>query len=263
MRTAGDKAFTMVELLMVIAIIALLAMLVVPAVLRAVDLAIQAKCNTSVKTIIQGLRQYSSVTVSGEMPYMPRKSTGGWNWNTAIGTNRNSADPLIARNHSANLWLLVREEHVGVASFVCPATTDSPREDVNEKVKDYWDFASGSRISYGLQSPYGHGGSLTALTPPDVVLVADGNPYVTASGVIHTDWAGAAEDTMTLSSRNHEFEGQNTGYWDGRVKWETGPTCGKDGDNIYTASNHVTGTSATGSLTAAAKNNENDTLILP
>ena len=270
MRTAGNKAFTLVELLIVIMIIFILATLVVPSVIRAIELAKQAACNTNIKVIIQGLKQYSSV--SEEMPIVPVSS-----WNTRIGTNLNS-NPFTAnsaRNHSANLWLLAREEHVSLAAFACPGTTDHHSE--YQDARKYWDFGSSRNISYGLQSPYGWDGSLSILTPSGVVLVADGSPYVETSegsnpGKINTkrsvvDWGreGMDGNQMKLlgNSPNHESEGQNVGYYDGRAEWQTAANCGKDGDNIYSASNHKTATSAGGRLTAGIKNNENDTLILP
>ena len=273
MRTAGNKAFTMVELLIVIMIISILATLVIPSVIRAIALAKQAACNTNIQNILMGLKQYSNP--SEEMPIVPQSSQ--WSWNTKIGTSRgsNPFTTVAGRNHSANLWLLAREDHVGLAAFVCPGTTDIPND--REEVKNYWDFKSSLRISYGLQSPYGWDGSLSILTPEGVVLVADGSPYVEPSagnnpGKIDTkrsvvDWGNDAGDgdEMRLwgNSPNHETEGQNVGYNDGRAEWKTAANCGKDGDNIYTATNHRTNTSAGGNLTAGIKNNENDTLILP
>jgi len=270
MRTAGNKAFTLVELVIVIAVIGILTTLIVPSLIRAVELARRAVCNSNIRTIVQGLVQYSSD--SQEMPKVPVSS-----WNTRIGTNRTS-NPFSAnsvRNHSSNLWLLAREEHVGLEAFVCPSTTDTPYE--GEQIKNYWDFRSSLRISYGLQSPYGYGGSLSILTPEGVVLVADGSPYVDPStgnnpGKIKTnasivDWgnenAGGEQMQLWGNSPNHDSEGQNVGYFDGRAEWQTTANCGKDGDNIYTATNHKTATSPGGNLTAGIKNNENDTLILP
>ena len=292
MRTARNKAFTMVELLMVIMIISILVTLVVPGIIRAVELGKQAACNTNIKVIIQGLNQYSNV--SEEMPKVPVSS-----WNVAIGKNRNARPfaepgrPELApteRNHSANLWLLVREEHVSVAAFVCPATTDIPSQ--YQKVEDYWDFYRSEYISYGIQSPYGWDGSLTVLTPRGVVLIADGSPYVEPSagndpgkikkkGDLHiVDWGRSAGDildgdTMKLygNSPNHDSEGQNIGYSDGHAEWQEVAACGRDGDNIYTANDEAdpkerrTATDAEGHLdvtrAGGIKNNENDTLILP
>jgi len=268
MRTAGNKAFTLIELLIVIMIIFTLATLIVPTLIRAVILARQTACNSNVQKIITGLSQYS--TASQEMPKVPVT-----NWDTKIGKNRNT-NPFNAnseRNHSANLWLLARGEHVAMAAFVCPGTTDSQNE--REKVEDYWDFRSGLRISYGLQSPYGHGGSLSILTPEGVVLVADGSPYVQPEGnnsgklknVAVVDWGSEArsfeERQLFGNSPNHDSEGQNVGFLAGHAEWKTAANCGKGGDNIYSASNDPTMTNGRGFLKDDSKNNENDTLILP
>jgi len=277
MRTTGNKAFTMVELLVVILIIAILATLLVPGLLRAITIAKQAACNTNIQAIGKGLKGYS--TAHKKMPYVPVSS-----WNVKIGTNRDSnpffaGATLKARNHSANLWLLVREGYVGVSAFVCPSTTDI--SSVYQDAELTWDFSSSRYISYGLQSPYGWDGSLSIVGSADgsaaTVLIADGSPYVEIStgddpgkidpnrGVV--DWADNSMSVETKqllgNSPNHNGEGQNVGYSDGKVEWKTVANCGKDGDNIYTAANHKTTVSAGGNLTAGIKNNENDTLILP
>ena len=266
MRTAGNKAFTLIELMIVIMVIAILVTLIVPALIRAVIIARQAACNANVQKIVIGLAQYSNA--SEEMPKVPQSS-----WNNAIGTNRGNSPftALSPRNHSANLWLLARGEHVPLTAFVCPATTDTPN--AQERVKDYWDFESGLRISYGLQSPYGHGGSLSILTPANVVLVADGSPYVeTSSGTIKANpnlvnWSDDTLDTeqkrLRGNSPNHDSEGQNVGYIDGHADWKTDANCGKNSDNIYTATSSDSDTSDEGTLTSTSTNNENDTLILP
>jgi prepilin-type N-terminal cleavage/methylation domain-containing protein len=276
MRTAGNKAFTLVELLIVILLIGILTTLVVPSVIRAVELARQAVCNSNVQKIVAGLVQYS--TDSEAMPKVPVSS-----WDTRIGTNLNT-NPFggnSSRNHSANLWLLVREGHVNVAAFVCPSSTDIKSE--YQKVKKYWDFGSSRYISYGLQSPYGYGGSLSVIMPDGVVIVADGSPYVQTSqgddpGKLRTgrimvaDWADDGQDGDQMqfygNSPNHEMEGQNVGYITGNAQWKTAANCGKDGDNIYSANGKSgsavkTATSPGGKLAPNIRNNKNDTLILP
>jgi prepilin-type N-terminal cleavage/methylation domain-containing protein/prepilin-type processing-associated H-X9-DG protein len=291
MRTAGNKAFTMVELLLVIVIIGILATLVVPAVIRAIWVAKKVACNVSVRDIVMGLKQYSNPTE--EMPYVPQTT-----WNTRIATNLLN-NPFTAaaagpRNHSANLWLLVREEHVAAGAFVCPGTTDAPN--THQRVKATWDFGpygqvdASRSISYGLQSPYGFEGSLGILAEPGVVMVADGSPYVQTSkgdnpGMIKTavipgtarnvvDWnEGSAslsrkQKKLWGNSPNHGREGQNVGYFDGHAEWMTQASCGKDLDNIYTANGRAgaaakTAISLGGSLMGNSKNNKNDTLILP
>ena len=283
MRTAGNKAFTLVELMVVILIIAILATLLVPGLLRAITIAKQGACNTNIQAIVKGLKGYSAA--HKKMPYVPVSS-----WNVKIGTILDS-NPFLAgaalkdRNHSANLWLLVREGYVGVSAFVCPSTTDIPSAYQDAELT--WDFTRSEYISYGLQSPYGWDGSLSILGPADgsaaTVYLADGSPYVEIStgddpGKIKTavipgtssnvvDWA---DDNMSVETKqllgnspNHDGEGQNVGYADGRVEWKTVANCGKDGDNIYTASNHKTAVAAGGNLTGGIKNNQNDTLILP
>lgn len=273
MRTAGNKAFTLIELIIVIMIIAILATLIVPTVRRAIALAQQAKCNTNIRTIITGLTQYDNAC-----EVMPKVPVTTWNVAIGSGLNSNPFNAASARNHSANMWLLAREDCVDLGAFVCPGTTDIKSE--YQELRKYWDFGSSRYISYGLQSPYGYGGSLSRITPEGVVLAADGSPYVQTSeekdpGKLRTGtirpvpWSSDAmsgdDKQLYGNSPNHEHEGQNVGYIDGSAGWRTAANCGKDGDNIYSASNHKTATSAEGVLNGNSmnKNNPNDTLILP
>jgi len=285
MRTTGKKAFTLVELLIVIIIIGILATLVVPSLIRVVKLARRSACQSAVHELINGMRQYS--TAAGDMPKVPVSS-----WDTSIGSNRLSSPfdmqndgtppPAKARNHSANLWLLAKRDYVSLEGFVCAATDDLPS--THQKVDKYWDFSSSRYISYGMQSPYGFGGSLNVLTPAGVVLIADGSPYVQSSTGLNPgkikenddltiiDWGGNADGLVKMrlgNSPNHDGDGQNVGFWDGTVEWRSGAACGKNGDNIYTARNERVRDEdrdtdyGAGSLSSSIKNNPNDTLILP
>ena len=288
MRPAGNKAFTLVELLVVIIVVGILATLVVPAVLTVLDKGKQAKCNKNVGGIIQGLKQYSAATE--EMPIVPVSKSGNrTNWDVAVGTNReippfrqpgDTTKPTDRpRNHSANLWLLVRGGHVSAEAFICPgSTTDKlgAYKKTSKKISEYWDFAAGNQISYGLQSPYGFDGSLSVITPTGVVLVADGSPHTDDSGKLKSspgivNWEGNMNDQdkrLRGNSPNHDSNGQNIGYHDGRVEWQGYANVGKNGDNIYTASNKTArieedSTNSWGTLSESVKNNQNDTMILP
>jgi hypothetical protein len=179
------------------------------------------------------------------------------------------------------LWLLIRGEHLAPEALICPATTDVTSD--FQKAENFWDFGSTRFLSYGLQSPYGYGGSLSVLTPSGVILVADGSPYVQTEtgfdpGKIKppaqlkiVDWGSGMDGDQKMfwgNSPNHDGKGQNVGYFGGQAEWRTGANCGKNGDNIYTAtnkdgSNEDTATSSAGVLSSGVRNNEFDTLILP
>jgi prepilin-type N-terminal cleavage/methylation domain-containing protein len=284
MRPPGNKAFTLVELLVVIIVIGILATLVVPAVLTVLDKGKQTACNQNVKGILQGLKQYSAA--GEEMPMVPVK-----NWNVEIGTNvlvnpfsepgKQTPTPRD-RNHSANMWLLVRGEHVSMSSFICPGTLDTASD--HQDIKRSWDFGNcpknkgcipGRHLSYGMQSPYGYNSPLSVIVPLGVVLVADGSPYTDATGVISAsrgvNWAGNDTDEekrLRGNSRNHDSNGQNVGYKDGRAEWQEYANVGKNSDDIYSATNETDrdeekSTSQYGRLSATIKNNPNDTWILP
>lgn len=182
---------------------------------------------------------------------------------------------------TASMWILVLQNYITPASFICPSDVIGARpsleavQDRFDPTKPYYagDFSyTASGWAYGSSpyyNPYGQGlsysfafawpweGGRISTTPaaywtsrgatPDVPLVSDMAPLDT------TDTGGYNRITTTLpanntygsyiyNSGNHGGTGQNVGFGDGHVAWETSPYCGQDGDNIFTY------TTATGSV---------------
>ncbi len=74
----GRRTFTLIELLIVIAIIAILASLLLPALNKARDRARTAQCATKMKALGNAFALYADA-YAGFVPYM-RDSAGEWHW---------------------------------------------------------------------------------------------------------------------------------------------------------------------------------------
>ena len=148
----GEEGFTLVELMVVLAIIMLLAAILTPAVIGAMEGARRVKCASNLKTIGSGLGLYANNNKGG-YPHVPLSGGG---WGAAIGDSR-EVNPFAEngqdRNPSSCLWLLVRKEYCVREVFACPSARESAGRD---RISPYWDFADGSRFSYALMNPYGN-----------------------------------------------------------------------------------------------------------
>ena len=147
-----------------------------------------------------------------------------------------------------NVWLLMKEDLVGEAAFVCPADNPSDREGGK------FGWSDQDNYSYGMQYPYaitGNGNPWVEDMNGSVVIFADKNPG--PEGAIY----GL---TSTRRPSNHRTLGTaflvasgSAGFHDEREDSK----CGKDGDDIYTIQ-------ASGGANTTGKGkpeNEDDTYI--
>ena len=240
------KAFTLLELLVVIGIIGLLIAILLPALEKAREQAVTLKCANNLRTIGQSLLIYSNES-HGAYPrtrYVPDAPL-------AFGTNPAAADPFSATGPAVNdvtaaLFLLVRNERLPVEMFLCPyddVTTwqKDPAPDVGNR-SNFSDYTK--NLGYSFANPYpstaaaAAGYSFNSRMRAQFALAADMNPGTGGSS----------------SSKSHEDRGQNVLYADGHVLWETSPLVGIDGDNIYTTK--------TGSVIASPADGT-DSVLLP
>ena len=168
---------------------------------------------------------------------------------------------------SANMWLLVLQGYTTPRDFVCPsdplAQDPSPEYDPPPPSILYCtNFgnatesngvgnlgATGGGLSYSAAFPWVYaGGNFLAApgqywtmtgTNTEVPLLSDMAP------VDNTDRGTYDRITTTLptantygpyiyNSGNHAGDGQNVGFGDDHVTWETSPYVGENGDNIFT-----------------------------
>jgi len=216
------KAFTLIELLIVIAVIAVLMSILLPVFSRVKEQARRTKCASNLRQHVYALTMYAHDN-SGRLPVgMP---VGYWLWDL----NNETADFII-------------ESGATRATFYCPSNKQQKVH--NDK---YWDYHGGYRVTgyfwmmdaeggRGWQ-PWGSGNKkwLKTIAGKDAVgaeLVTDvvlsdeedyrppeypyGN-FARNSGGMYSRW-GLYDVTSHLRSES-ECEGGNMGYTDCHVYW--------------------------------------------
>src|SRR3954470_2724323 len=116
------RAFTLVELLVVIGIIALLISILMPALSAAKERANRIKCASNLRQIGQGLLLYAG----DNKGVYPRTPSSGGNGFTCF-TGATATDPFGAggpqpNDVSAALFLLVRNADLNPEIFTCPSS---------------------------------------------------------------------------------------------------------------------------------------------
>jgi prepilin-type processing-associated H-X9-DG protein len=161
---------------------------------------------------------------------------------------------------TSSLYLLVKYAEAYTPEFVCPsepATREFRLRDAPEELPrgfeliDAWDFGGryddcnnpSRHCSYAYQMSFDKP-ALTMAHPAGMAVAADRNPWMDPNRVKDATlgWARFAEasgdaDANRLRLGNsdaHRREGQNVLFVDGHVTFQTRPTCGVKGDNIYT-----------------------------
>jgi len=242
-------AFTLVELLVVVSIIALLVAILVPSLRRAMVLVRRMRCATNMNGITKAMVLYAA-----DFETYPSVPLNGAGWGVEVGTNRD-VDPGGGaprdRNPTSGLYMLVRAHLCSSEIFVCPAT----RETAENEPDDHWDFASGQAVSYAVMNPYGAGAWFVE-PAGSVPILADGNPYFDPDTGLRNDeaivnLAGAAPaDAAKGNSPNHDREGQNVSLVGGSTTWRKRADVGVGRDNIYTRADAADGTDRLGSIPA-------------
>lgn len=227
--------FTLVELLVVVAIIAMLVAILIPSLARARELARRAMCSANLNGIGTGLATYA--TEKGAYPMLP---LNGGNWNVAIGAARATAPAdgqAIDRNPTGCLFLLVRNANCAAEMFLCPSAGEKAGV---QSAGSSWDFADGKAISYALMNPYGTSKSFSADLGGSVPFLADASPYFDPAAGLRNgqpvvDLATANDEQARKgNSPNHLGEGQNVTFGQRSTVWRERADVGINQDNIYT-----------------------------
>ncbi|MGD0077880.1 MAG: prepilin-type N-terminal cleavage/methylation domain-containing protein [Sedimentisphaerales bacterium] len=193
------KGFTLVELLIVIAIIALLMGILMPALARVRMYAYRMTCGTNIAGIGKAILLYSNDSRGEEYPmpgitklaaYSSSPAPGGyltwwWGGNTAANPNAGTAayvygDGAVPATIAGGaghgtigsiFYLLVKYQDVAVKQFVCKGDvgvkifklTDSTQASITEFTKA-WDFGArpGAYCSYSYHNPFSSSAEGTA-----------------------------------------------------------------------------------------------------
>ncbi len=204
------KAFTLIEMLVVVAIIALLIAILLPSLARARELARQTICGTNMKEIGTTFYIYQSDNLD-EFPSVAHdtppsqtapivryiESLGGGQGapldpkRDEISLSRVQQDPGSTQiSTTRSLWLLVRTGEVVPKQFLCPSADDSIDPTVD--VTTYFDFIGYSAISYGYQIPYDNTNTCrpSADLDPRMAIAADRGPWSSSDPEQRGQWDG-------------------------------------------------------------------------
>ncbi len=201
-------------------------------------------------------------------PSSPGAIVAAWYGAVAGGpsalTAADEGDPL------ACLWIMVLQNYITPKSFICPsdpiATTPSlqysqtaatgggtaGQANFGVMTDGSAPNTTGQGESYSINYPWQYDATATATAPAnaggwwtdnidsDQPVISDMAPLDTANGSV----SGTGRDTeqplsntygpYVYNSGNHDGAGQNVGFGDDHVSWESNPYVGADQDNIFT-----------------------------
>jgi prepilin-type N-terminal cleavage/methylation domain-containing protein len=240
------RAFTLVELLVVIGIIALLISILLPALNAAKERANRVKCSSNLRQIGQGLLLYANDN-KGIYPRTPADTSGSYTNFTQGGTSA-STDPFGTTGPTKNdvtaaMFLLVRNADINPEVFVCPSS-NAEKDTLNNKPPNQrCNFYGPNNLSYSFANPYpndtaiGLGYKLNGNVPADFAVAGDRND---GDAVTTVNSASAASEQKKINSKNHEGDGQNVLFNDGHCEWSTSSWVGANKDCIYSRATTAT-----------------------
>jgi prepilin-type N-terminal cleavage/methylation domain-containing protein/prepilin-type processing-associated H-X9-DG protein len=252
------RGFTLVELMIVVAVLGVLVSIFMPVVERTRESDRRARCYENLVRLSAALRDYAAA--NGHYYPATRGSPRVAGYTCFTGPDDPSpfaASSAVQPNDvTASLWLLVRLELAAPRDFVCPSTDDAPDpldDGAGQPVSaaQRGNFRSPEHLSYSYACPFSTapGYRLNDTRPAEFALIADRNPG--ASAAVPACDAGPLEMSVA-NSANHRRSGQNVLYADGHVEFCATPYCGRAGDNIYTAFRRTTGSQPTTGPTSLA-----------
>jgi prepilin-type N-terminal cleavage/methylation domain-containing protein len=249
-----NKGFTLVELLVVIATIALLMAVFILVLARLRRRAFRINCGTNLSQIGKAMYWYAN-DYNNDFPRAGGKDSV---WQPKIN-NWLADDRFTAFNLqpdgtggqasiSSSLYLLVKYEQVTPKSFVCKSDSGTTEfrlsdyiNDSNVELIDVWDFGPNpaKHCSYSYHMPYGPYPLTVASSRPGMAVAADRNPWIPTHAVKARDfslfkWDGTTRQQKAGNAITHNQEGQNVLFLDSHVAFEKRPFCGINNDNIYT-----------------------------
>ena len=203
------RAFTLIELLIVIAIIAILAAILFPAFARARENARRASCQSNLKQIALGLRQYTQ-DYDEKFPgwYIDLNNSGGY-------TSSNPVGPTSDQGWTEMIQPYLKSKQI----LQCPSerTPPCPETSNGTGYSDYFlnSNVGGRRIGIAGEQPTAGGINEAQLAASSLTLLGgDGGAYESENQM--SSWPYNSADPGTY--RRH-LSGNNFAFCDGHVKW--------------------------------------------
>ena len=225
------NAFTLVELLVVIAIIAVLVAILVPVIGSALAEARAASCQANLKTIAGAFREYSRKNAT-----FARLNTTG----TAAGTyvaadTKDVCDATLAKSPMTEVWALIGAGLLYEAAFKCGGDSAYTTRVVGGTTLKYG-WSADTQFSYGIQFPYTTTTTVTEINKANPAIDPDLTNGMPANGILMADMAKRATlgpVTDAANYQNHSGSGICYVTGAGNATMFKGTTSVVNGDEIY------------------------------
>jgi prepilin-type processing-associated H-X9-DG protein len=266
------RAFVFVELLVVLALLALLVPVALSSACRARETANRVKCGSNLRQIGQALMIYAQEN-KGEYPrtrYQP--GVAPTQYTGVFAANPFTAGDAPGPNDvSAAMFLLVRTQDITTEVFVCASGNGEKysRHD-GKDLRESSNFPDEVALSYSVANPYPDGVNVkkrfpqNGISDADYALAADMNPGKDGDFDATAPTATSnAKAMQRANSRNHEAAGQNILFGDGHVEFVQNPFCGIKRDNVYTVAGAADGSAPTSGVISGSPKWDGDSVLLP
>lgn len=261
MSARNRTAFTLIELLTVMAIIGLLIAMLVPPLSRAREMARRGLCLAHMRGIGQGCITYS-FGANGHFPFVGDPDPGfnaigdAWDWDGAAAKTFGGGAPpaVLPKSNTRHLWKLVMMQMGDPKTFVCPSDGEGgdpfnpaglrPMDPTCSSISD---IQNRSQFSYAFQyqgpalpdtgNTKRAGWNTTNKDDPKLVILADGSPAFRAINSEAIATVPAADHTFEFASQSSPSFLTGNQYWAAlnsvtNIKWD--PVSAKA---VYTLAN--------------------------